>query len=145
MKNKVAIITGATGALGCEVVRAFLNTGATVVTTYRRSEKLRELQEHIGRTDFHAIETDVLVTAQVKAMADEVLQQFDRIDILVNCVGGFLGGVLIADSTKEQWQQMFDLNFKSVFLCSRAADYITGQVIASDGGYTTTANWPFAP
>ncbi len=38
-----------------------------------------------------------------------------------------------------------DIAGLSVFLSSPAADYITGQVIASDGGYTTTANWPFGP
>jgi NAD(P)-dependent dehydrogenase (short-subunit alcohol dehydrogenase family) len=120
MKDKVAIITGATGALGCEVVRAFLNAGAKIVATYRSAEKLRQLQEHIGRSDFHAIAADVTVAAQVAAMAENVLAKFGRIDILVNCAGGFFGGVPIADTTEEQWQQMMDVNFKSAFLCSRA-------------------------
>ncbi len=120
MKDKIAIITGATGALGCEVVQTFLNAGAKVVATYRGAEKLRQLQEHIGRTDFHSVQTDVLVSAQVRAMVDEVLAKFGRIDILVNNAGGFFGGVPVADTTEEQWQQMMDINFKSALLCCRA-------------------------
>ncbi len=120
MKNKVAIITGATGALGFEVVRTFLNAGANVVTTFRSSEKLRELKDYAGSSDFHAIEANVTVAAQVAAMADEVLAKFDRIDVLVNCTGGFFGGVSVTDTTEEQLQKMLDINFKSAFLCSRA-------------------------
>lgn len=120
MKDKIAIITGATGALGCEVVRAFLTAGAKVAVTYRSAEKLQQLQEHIGRSDFHAITADATVAAQVAAMANEVQAKFGRIDALVNCTGGFFGGVPVVDTTEEQLLQMFDLNFKSAFLCSRA-------------------------
>jgi NAD(P)-dependent dehydrogenase (short-subunit alcohol dehydrogenase family) len=91
-----------------------------VSTTYRNSEKLRELQKQVGSADFHAIAADVTVAAQAAAMADEVLAKFGHIDILVNSVGGFLGGVPITDTTEDQMQKMFDLNFKSAFLCSRA-------------------------
>lgn len=146
VENKVAIITGASGALGCEVVRAFLNADAKAVTTHRNADKLRQLQEHIGRTDFHSVQTDVQVSTQVKAMVDEVHAKFGRIDILVNCVGGFLGGVPIADTTEEQWQQMFDINFKSALLCSRAVlpamiKQKSGRIISigSKGGLQGTA------
>jgi len=81
-------------------------------------------------------------------------------DIQVNCVAP---GFILTDLNREMWQPdkmkqwlagaqpnprlgtPADIAGLSVFLASAAADYITGQVIASDGGYTTTAKWPHAP
>lgn len=81
-------------------------------------------------------------------------------DIQVNCI---VPGFILTDLNREMWQpeQMVewlsgvqanprlgtpdDIAGVAAFLASPAADYITGQVIASDGGYTTTAKWPFHP
>ncbi|MBM3783300.1 MAG: SDR family oxidoreductase [Acidobacteria bacterium] len=80
--------------------------------------------------------------------------------IQVNCIAP---GFILTDLNKDMWQAEHmhtwlkgnqanprmgtpaDLAGTAVFLASSAADYITGQVIAVDGGYTTTANWPFQP
>ena len=80
--------------------------------------------------------------------------------IQVNCIAP---GFILTDLNREMWQPdemkqwlkgaqpnprlgtPDDIAGLSVFLSSPASDYITGQVIASDGGYTTTANWPFGP
>ena len=81
-------------------------------------------------------------------------------DIQVNCIAP---GFILTDLNREMWQpeRMVewlsgvqanprlgtpdDIAGLAAFLASPAADYITGQVIASDGGYTTTAKWPFHP
>ncbi len=81
-------------------------------------------------------------------------------DIQVNCIAP---GFILTDLNREMWQPERmkqwlgvvqanprlgtpdDIAGLAVFLASRAADYITGQVVAADGGYTTTANWPFDP
>ena len=81
-------------------------------------------------------------------------------DIQVNCIAP---GFILTDLNREMWQPEEmkrwltgaqpnprlgtpdDIAGLSVFLSSPASDYITGQVIASDGGYTTTAKWPFGP
>lgn len=80
--------------------------------------------------------------------------------IQVNCIAP---GFILTDLNRAMWQppemaawlkgaqpnprlgSPDDIAGLSVFLSSPAADYITGQVIASDGGYTTTARWPFSP
>lgn len=80
--------------------------------------------------------------------------------IQVNCIAP---GFILTDLNRAMWRPSEmaawlkgsqpnprlgspdDVAGLSVFLSSPAADYITGQVIASDGGYTTTARWPFAP
>lgn len=81
-------------------------------------------------------------------------------DIQVNCIAP---GFILTDLNRDMWQPQemkewltgaqpnprlgkpADIAGLSVFLSSPASDYITGQVIASDGGYTTTARWPFGP
>ena len=81
-------------------------------------------------------------------------------DIQVNCIAP---GFILTDLNRDMWQPERmaawlsgvqanprlgtpdDIAGLAVFLASPAADYITGQVIASDGGYTTTAKWPFHP
>jgi gluconate 5-dehydrogenase len=81
-------------------------------------------------------------------------------DIQVNCIAP---GFILTDLNRSMWQPdemkqwlkgaqpnprlgtPADIAGLAVFLSSAASDYITGQVIASDGGYTTTAKWPFGP
>ncbi len=78
----------------------------------------------------------------------------------MNCIAP---GFIVTDLNRQMWQaeQMKqwlggaqansrlgtpeDVAPLAVFLSSRASDYITGQVIAVDGGYSTTARWPFEP
>lgn len=81
-------------------------------------------------------------------------------DIQVNCIAP---GFILTDLNRDMWQPGFmadwlggvqanrrlgtpdDIAGLAAFLASPAAAYITGQVIAADGGYTTTAKWPFEP
>ncbi len=81
-------------------------------------------------------------------------------DVQVNCIAP---GFILTDLNRDMWAPAHmaewlrsvqsnprlgtpdDIAGLAAFLASPAADYITGQVIASDGGYTTTANWPFEP
>jgi NAD(P)-dependent dehydrogenase (short-subunit alcohol dehydrogenase family) len=86
--------------------------------------------------------------------------EWGRFNIQVNCIAP---GFILTDLNKDMWQPKHmhdwlrgvqanprmgtpaDLAGTAVFLASNASDYVTGQVIAVDGGYTTTANWPFEP
>lgn len=86
--------------------------------------------------------------------------EWGRYNIQVNCIAP---GFIITDLNRQMWQSEEmkkwlegvqamprtgvpeDIAPLAVFLSSRGSDYITGQVIAVDGGYTTTAVWPFKP
>ncbi|MFQ5771729.1 MAG: SDR family oxidoreductase, partial [bacterium] len=120
-KDKVVIITGGTGGLGFAVTQAFLNAGAKVVVTYTYEEKLNHLKLNVKNApgELLALKTDVLDESRVKSMVENVVNKFGRIDVLVNLVGGFLGGVSIVVTTVEQWDKMINLNLKSAFLCCR--------------------------
>jgi len=91
-----------------------------------------------------------------KALAAE----WGRYNIQVNCIAP---GFIITDLNRRMWEPAAmrewlkgvqanphpgtpeDIAPLAVFLAGRGADYITGQIIAVDGGYTTTAVWPFEP
>lgn len=86
--------------------------------------------------------------------------EWGKYNIQVNCIAP---GFILTDLNKDMWQPKHmhdwlqgaqanprmgtpaDLAGAAVFLASPASDYVTGQVLAVDGGYTTTANWPFEP
>lgn len=119
--DKVALITGATGALGSAVTKAFLDAQTHVAIAYRSEEALKALEPQLDqfRSNVKAINADVLQDAQVQSLIDEVIDEFGRVDFLINIVGGFLGGVPIAETAEQQWDDMMNLNLKSAFLCSR--------------------------
>jgi len=116
-KNQVAVITGGTGALGSAVAKAFVNSDANVVILYSREAGLKTVASFENKLT--AIKTDVLSELSVQSMVEQVVKKLGRIDILVNAVGGFIGGVPIVETTEAQLNKMFDLNLKSVFLCSK--------------------------
>ncbi len=121
--SKVAVITGATGALGRVVVKAFLDRGTRVVSTYRREEKQKELVDFIGGASgaLISIKTDVTNEADVQALFQKAVEKYGRVDILLNIVGAYKGGAEIANTKEEDWDSMMSVNLKSAFLCSKAA------------------------
>ncbi|MCL4709283.1 SDR family oxidoreductase [bacterium] len=119
-ENKVVIITGGTGALGYAVTTAFLQAGAKVLVTFTRETEFDALKSRVGghAATLRGVKTNVLDEASVQAMAQEAAEP-GRIDVLVNLVGGFLGGVPVVEMTLEQWDKIINLNLKSAFLCCK--------------------------
>jgi NAD(P)-dependent dehydrogenase (short-subunit alcohol dehydrogenase family) len=125
LQNRVAIITGGTGALGRAVTERFLESGARVAIPYIVDAEVPMLQKRLGNRfgDQHLFlkRADVGVEAQVGGFVEEAAARLGKLDILVNLVGGFWGGKSIAETSLAEWQAMFDLNLKPAFLCCRAA------------------------
>jgi NAD(P)-dependent dehydrogenase (short-subunit alcohol dehydrogenase family) len=124
LENRVAIITGGTGALGRAVVENFLIAGAKVAVPYVVDTEVPILQKQLGdrfpASEIFLQKADVSDEAQVAKFVADVASKWSKIDILVNLVGGFWGGKPIAETTLAEWQAMFDLNVKPTFLCCRA-------------------------
>ncbi len=117
--GKVVVVTGGTGALGQAVTRAFLQAGARVVATYTREAEFNALKENVSmHENLLGIKTNVLDETSVQAMIEQA-GRLGSLDVLVNTVGGFLGGVPVAETTLEQFDKMFALNLKSAFLCCK--------------------------
>ncbi len=123
LENRVALITGATGGLGRHVTRTLSTTAVSLALTARRPEPLEKLRNSLNLPPERVwvTATDLTDPNSVQKLVDEVLERFGRLDILINLIGGWRGGVRLADLTDEMWQQMLHLNLQSAFLINRAA------------------------
>jgi NAD(P)-dependent dehydrogenase (short-subunit alcohol dehydrogenase family) len=122
MDGHVALVTGGTGALGAAVALAALHAGATVVVTYRDARDRDALAGRApapARERLHAVQADVTDGDSVRRLVDEVMARHHRLDALVNTVGGFAMGDLLA-TDERAWDAMLTLNLRSAYLCCRA-------------------------
>jgi len=118
----VAIVTGATGALGRVVVNKMLSEGAKVVALYRKEEKFRTLQEYnVGLTGLSGFMGDATSEKSCMNLIDETMRLHGQIDILVNIAGGYKGGFTLAETSEKDWDWLMNLNLRSVYLCMKAA------------------------
>jgi NAD(P)-dependent dehydrogenase (short-subunit alcohol dehydrogenase family) len=118
-EGKVAIVTGAAGGVGGEVVRLLHERGARVV-----AEDINPAVVDVvppgsdGR--IVAVEGDVADAATAQAAVDVALERFGRLDILVNNAARFLmKGIL--DTSDDEWDGLLSVNVRGVFVHSRAA------------------------
>lgn len=121
LKDKVALITGASRGIGRATALLFAKEGAKVAVNYNRSEKeAAEVVEFIkeGGSEAIAVKCDVSDEPHIKKMVDEVLKKFGRIDILINNAG-IVFDVPFFEKTKEQWQKILQTNLIGTFLCMK--------------------------
>ena len=123
LSGRVALIPGGLGGLGRAVTRAFIGAGASVVAVdnIARDIELAALRAELGA---HADQLSFAVAdagdeGEVEALVRDILVRNDRLDILVNVVGGFAAGQPITELDLATWQKMFDLNLKSAFVLSK--------------------------
>jgi len=123
LKDKIAIITGGTGAIGRVIAQTFLSEGAKVIVTCKREEEFNEVLSKLSefRQNLSGKKVDVTMAEQVSQLMEETFQRFGRIDILVNGVGGFAPSSHIVDLDEKTWDFLLNLNLKSAFLCSKYA------------------------
>ena len=88
--NKVVLITGGTGALGRAVVEAFTSSNAASIATYITDKEAEIAKTTMGTLDL--IKADITKEDQVRTLVSQVVQKHSRIDVLVNVVGGYIGG-----------------------------------------------------
>jgi len=121
LKDKVAIVTGGGKGIGKAIALAFAAEGATVVVAARTRSKLEETVKEIeskgGRAK--AVQTDVSDEKQVQQMVAQTLDEYGRIDILVNNSG--IGGPTanVVDLKLEDWNEALAIDLTGSMLCSR--------------------------
>jgi 3-oxoacyl-[acyl-carrier protein] reductase len=122
LKDKVAVVTGASRGIGKAAALALASQGAKVVVNYARSsDAAEEIVKQITEAGGEAIATqaDVSQSEQVDNLIKTTLDKFGRIDVLVNNAG-ITKDTLLLRMKPEQWQAVIDLNLTGVFLCTKA-------------------------
>src|SRR5271154_6091262 len=117
-QNKVVLVTGGTSGIGRATAVAFAREGAKVVISGRRKAEGAEtvtLVEKAGGKGLF-IQSDVSDEAQVKSLVNTVVDQFGRLDIAFNNAGIEGTPAPLIESTTEQYDRVFNINVKGVFL-----------------------------
>jgi NAD(P)-dependent dehydrogenase (short-subunit alcohol dehydrogenase family) len=120
-QGKIILVAGGTGGLGKAISLAFLNSGAHVAVTYLRKEELAALQAGAGERSAYlsGYLVDVTEDGPVRAAVEGIVASHGRIDVLVNAVGGYAGGVQLWETDPKVFSQMLDLNLRSGYLLAR--------------------------
>ena len=121
LDGKVAIVTGASSGLGVAFAQGLAEAGADVVLGARRIYKLgstANLVESVGRRAL-AVATDVADPAQCQALVDAAMEEFGRVDVLVNNAG--VGTAVPAThETPEQFRSVIDVNLNGCYWMAQA-------------------------
>jgi NAD(P)-dependent dehydrogenase (short-subunit alcohol dehydrogenase family) len=119
--GKVAVVAGGTGGLGKAVSLAFLGEGAKVAVSYRVDEAFTELQAAASArgSSVDGQHVDVTEEAAVRKWIDRVVAYHGRVDVLVNAIGGYVGGVKLWEIESETFDRMISLNLRSGYVLAR--------------------------
>lgn len=122
LDGKVAIVTGGGTGIGKGIAKAFVDEGCSVVIAARNQDRLQAAADELGANGgtVVAIATDVTDEGQVADLFAKTMDQFGKLDILVNNSGAFDGGP-VEDLTMDQWQRVIQVNVTGPFLGSREA------------------------
>mgnify|MGYP001110330033 CR=1 FL=1 len=122
LKDKVAIVTGASQGLGVSFARGLTKASANVVLTARNFNKLQKVTEDLSQYSHQIIpiRADITKPKDVENLIKETVANFGKIDILVNNAG--IATVEKAeDMSLREWQQVIDTNITGIFLCAQVA------------------------
>ena len=122
LRDKVALISGASRGMGAAEARLFAKEGASVAIADVQVEDGRRLEEEIAETGGEAIflKLDVTSEADWNATIDAVVARFGKLDVLVNNAGIFQRAT-VEETTPEGWDRVMAINAKGSFLGTRAA------------------------
>jgi 3-oxoacyl-[acyl-carrier protein] reductase len=123
LKNKVALVTGASRGIGAEVAKQLAAQGARVIVNYAGSqqeaeETVKAIQNAGGEAI--AVRADVSKADEVAALFDAAIAQYGKIDVLINNAGIMITK-LLKDTTDEDFTRQFDINVRGTFNTLREA------------------------
>jgi 3-oxoacyl-[acyl-carrier protein] reductase len=123
LRNRVVVVTGGSRGIGKGIALRLAQDGARIAIAYRANKSaaqqaLRQLQA--AGADCLAVETDISQPARAEQLIKTIADRYGRIDVVVNNVGDFRWGML-AESSLEDWQAIFDSNVMTVLYMCRAA------------------------
>ncbi len=144
LRDKVALVTGSSRGIGLATAQAFAAEGCRLVLSARSAEALRETEAALreaGATVASAV-ADVTRPEEAARLVDAAVAAFGGIDILVNNVGGSVGGRTIADSTDADWTTTLELNLvQTVRMMRLALPHMRGRAGAAVVNVSSISGW----
>lgn len=126
LEGKTALITGASKGIGRTIAEKFAEQGANVAFTYLSSvEKGQALEKELQAygTKVKGYRSDASKFEEAEKLVNEIVSEFGTLDIVVNNAGITKDGLLLR-MTEEQWDDVLEVNLKSVFNVTKAASKI---------------------
>ncbi|WP_423751711.1 SDR family oxidoreductase [Salinirarus marinus] len=123
LQDKYALVTGASAGIGEDTARVLAREGANVALAARREERLEGLADELASAfgvETLVVPTDVRDEEAVEAMVRTTVEEFGRLDVLVNNAGVGVGGD-VADVTTDEYRLMMETNVDGVFFATQAA------------------------
>lgn len=122
LRDRVVVITGATGALGRVVATAFAGVGARLALTGTRMEALAALAGdlHLDPSRVFLQAADLTVSEDAQALVAAVVDRWGGVDVLLNLAGGWAKAGRLAEVADEAWDGMLDLNLRTCMNACRA-------------------------
>lgn len=122
LENQVSIITGATRGIGKGIAELFADQGSHIIFTYVSSDdKARALESALEAKGVKAkgYKFDVADLKACEEMVNDVVKEFERVDVVVNNAG-ITRDTLLMRMSEEQWDEVINTNLKSVFNMTKA-------------------------
>jgi NAD(P)-dependent dehydrogenase (short-subunit alcohol dehydrogenase family) len=131
--GKVVLVAGGTGGLGRVVSLAFLANGAQVAVTWRNQKEFQTLKDAAGESASRltGFDADVTDTRQTADLVTQILAKWNRLDVLVNTVGGYTGSIPLWNLEPDVLERMVSMNLLSGYALAKAA---VPQMIARKSG-----------
>ena len=133
IKDKVAIVTGASSGIGHATALALSRAGARVAVGARRTDRLADLENRIREAGGEAFSKrlDVTKKEECRSFVDDVLGRWGSVDILVNNAG-LMPLSFVKNLKIDEWDQMIDVNIKGVLYCTAA---VVGHMLEKKSGH----------
>ncbi|HXG91650.1 MAG TPA: glucose 1-dehydrogenase [Blastocatellia bacterium] len=121
-QNRRVIVTGASSGIGRATARVFLNAGASVALVGRRKDALEEIAAASSEKDAKAfiIAADLADEKQCESCVSQAVELMGGLDVLINAAGILKSG-RIEDTSLELWDEMMNINLRSVFYLMKLA------------------------
>jgi 3-oxoacyl-[acyl-carrier protein] reductase len=119
LKGKSAIVTGGASGFGAEIARSYVREGAQVVILDLNGDGARKVAAEAGSNAI-AVTGDVTKRADIEAAVQRAVSEFGRLDIVVNNAGWTFRNKPLLDVTEEEFDRVFAINVKSIFLMTNA-------------------------
>ena len=137
LSGKIVIVTGASRGIGAKSAKEFAKEGATVVLVAQDEKSLTQVANEIGsQARVHAL--NIAKFEQVEKMISDTLNEFGKIDVVINNAGKISPIKRVMDIQIDEWDQVIDVNLKGVFYGFKLA---LPKMIENGGGTFVTLRY----